>query len=151
MDGEERERKMIDDQIARARAAAGAEDDGSKDLKRAEGETIKLSLSLGPKPTVEPEQKAETAPEPGKLSLGSLGSVGKTAVPNPLKAASSNPLKRAAPGNIFKSAKTAKTETSKAPGFMSESERLMKEDQARKANRGGYQGAGPRRGDARRY
>lgn len=154
MDGEERERKMIEDQIARARAAVGA-DETPKALERLEGEKVKLSLSLSlaPKTSEEPKSEGEGTPAPpqpdaapvNKISFGAIGSTGKTAI--------ANPLKRPAPVNVFKSAKSAKTEEApKAKAFVSEAERLMKEDQARKASRGGgYQGAGPRRGDVRRY
>lgn len=151
MDGEDRERKMIEDQIARAREAAGADAEVPKELARPEGEKIKLSLSLAPKKaegTPEAEASGSGTPEPPKISFGTFG---KSPAVNPLKAAGSNPLKRAAPTNVFKAAKSAKTEEPAKPkGFVSEAERLMREDMARKAGRGGYQGAGPRRGDARR-
>lgn len=164
MDGEDRERKMIEDQIARARAAAGANDVEVKGLERKEGE--KISLSLFPKAEEKKEEVKEVeegkeaassadasatstpsaAPEEKKPAM-SFGSFGKAPV------AIANPLKRPAAGNVFKAAKAAKTDAESKPkeskAFVSEAERLMKEDQARKAARG-YSGAGPRRGDARR-
>jgi len=164
MDGEERERKMLEDQIARARAAAGADEEEEKGLQRAEGE--KVSLSLKPVADVTsasgsgsgsgsgsatPAASTSTSGMP-KISFGAIGtSLGTASTPaaNPLKI---NPLKRPAPTNVFKSAKAAKTSDAEPPApkpkaFMSEAERLMKEDQARKAARAkmGYQGAGPRR------
>ena len=70
----------------------------------------------------------------------------------------SNPLKRPASTNVFKSAKAPKIDSDRSEsgssmgqmgkkGYMSEAERLMKEDQMRrmaKAN-GGYSGFGPKR------
>lgn len=152
MDGEDRERKMIEDQIARARAAAGAEEVQEKGLEKTEG--VKISLSLFPKPAeAGPSQPSETKDGEGSTSLApaaaaaskpalSFGGFGKTPV--------ANPLKRPAAGNVFKSAKVAKTDSEKPKAFVSEAERLMKEDLARKSSRGGYSGAGPRRGEARR-
>ncbi|CAK9785282.1 hypothetical protein CC85DRAFT_285329 [Cutaneotrichosporon oleaginosum] len=154
MDGEDRERKMIEDQIARARAIAEQEEVEKKGLERKEGE--KISLSLFPKPEAAEEKKEEassdssTTPAPTvEKKPTSFGSFGKMPAANPLKPA--NPLKRPAAGNVFKAAKVAKTDDkddAKPKGFMSEAERLMKEDLARKTK--GYAGAGPRRGDARR-
>lgn len=160
MDGEERERKMLEDQIARARAAVGADDDQpEKGLQKVEGEKITLSFSKA-----EPGESsgAASADDKPKISFGAIGTslgaapAAATAPANPLKIG--NPLKRAAPTNVFKTAKSAKTEPKEESGkpkaFMSEAERLMKEDLARKAARGGggggggggYTGAGPRRG-----
>jgi DNA/RNA-binding protein KIN17 len=183
MDGEDRERKMLEDQIARARAAAGADDQAPQGLVRPEGEKVSLSLSFKPL-AVEPAGESTDGPSnaeasgsglgaapaaasegPGvvaaapKISFGGFSSFGKTPVANPLKA---NPLKRPAAANVFKTAKAPRTDDSDSrggsgnsgsKGFMSEAERLMKEDQARRNRRaeGGYQGAGPRRGgDVRR-
>ncbi|BEI79737.1 hypothetical protein CcaverHIS002_0102660 [Cutaneotrichosporon cavernicola] len=152
MDGEDRERKMIEDQIARARAAAEEEEVEEKGLERKEGE--KISLSLFPKPEAEPMEK-KTDDSPGSSAAAeekkpmSFGSFGKLPAVN---AKPANPLKRPAAGNVFKSAKVAKTDSrddTKPKGFVSEAERLMKEDQARKSSKG-YSGAGPRRADARR-
>lgn len=161
MDGEERERKMLEDQIARARAAAGADDTPAQGLQKAEGE--KVTLSLFPKPAATEVSASADASGTSKpaddkkpstgLSFGSIGGFGAA------KPAVANPLKRPAPVNVFKTAKAAKVEDKprQAGGFVSEAERLMKEDLARKAARsggggggrgggpGGYQGAGPRR------
>ncbi|GMK59614.1 hypothetical protein CspeluHIS016_0802200 [Cutaneotrichosporon spelunceum] len=152
MDGEDRERKMIEDQIARALAAAGEGEVETKGLERKEGE--KISLSLFPKPDANPsEDKSGQPPGPSapaeEKQTKSFGSFAKLSAANPKPV---NPLKRPAAGNVFKSAKAAKTDSrddAKPKGFISEAERLMKEDQARKSSKG-YSGAGPRRGDVRR-
>ncbi|EKC99101.1 zinc finger protein [Trichosporon asahii var. asahii CBS 8904] len=168
MDGEERERKMLEDQIARARALAAEQESSSPapGLQKADGEKVKLSLgpiSLGG--SASPSASGASTPatgdekeaKPMSISFGSgvsLSGAAPAANPlkmNPLKA---NPLKRPAPGNVFKSVKAAKTDEpeAKPKGFVSEAERLMREDQARKAarasggGRGGYGGHGePRR------
>lgn len=150
MDGEDRERKMIEDQIARARADAAEDEVEQKGLERKEGEKVSLSLFAKPETSEEKqgESPAPSAPAEEKKPM-TFGSFGKMPVANSQPA---NPLKRPAAGNVFKSAKAAKTgrqDDSKPKGFMSEAERLMKEDLARKASKG-YSGAGPRRGDARR-
>lgn len=166
MDGEERERKMLEDQIARARALAAENESASPapGLQKAEGEKVKLSfgpISLGgPAPTSgtstpaagdEKKDEAKTSISFGSgVSLGAAPAAANPLKMNPLKA---NPLKRPAPGNVFKSAKAAKMDEGEArpKGFVSEAERLMREDQARKAarasggGRGGYGGhGGPR-------
>lgn len=140
MDGEERERKMLEDQIARARALA--EEEAAKDqpvgLQKAEGEKVKLSLAPTP-------VSAAAEGKPMSISFGatgtSLGGGAPTPTVNPLKTnpLKANPLKRPAPVNVFKATKAAKTDPEqdrpKEKAFMSEAERLMKEDQARKAAR----------------
>lgn len=156
MTGEERERKMLEDQIARAKAeaeAAGAETVPAE-LQKKEGEKISLNL-FGSAPPAAPAAGTGAAAEAGplkpaastSLSFGSLPSAsGPTTI--------ANPLKRPAPVNVFKTAKTPKNDSEASTGPMkqkqlSEVERLMQEDQARKANRparGGYQGQAPRRG-----
>jgi DNA/RNA-binding protein KIN17 len=122
MDGEDRERKMIEDQIARARSAAEEEEVEQKGLERKEGEKISLSLFPKPEASSSEEKKDEagpSAPAEEKKPM-SFGSFGKMPVANPLKPA--NPLKRPAAGNVFKSAKVAKTDDSdaKPKGFRSE-------------------------------
>jgi DNA/RNA-binding protein KIN17 len=170
MTGEERERKMLEDQIARAKTEAetAEKEAGPSGLQKREGEKITLNLFAPPQSqaqgqgsstsTTGPDQiqtetgagGSETGSKPlamGSLSFGSLPSA-----PAPI----TNPLKRPAPMNVFKSAKAPKPVTDNVMGMgmgmgmgkqkqLSEVERLMKEDQARKA-RGGYQGQGPRRG-----
>ncbi|KAK8849806.1 hypothetical protein IAR55_005142 [Kwoniella newhampshirensis] len=180
MDGEERERRVLEDQIARAKAQMGDQDVQNVGLQKKEGEKITLNLFGGPstaeedkKPDLstdgqeEDQVKIDGAAGPSSsatgqqaakasFSFGSFSTSSSTAKP----VATVNPLKRPAPVNVFKAAKAVKTdrEGSTAGGsgseagkkFMSEAERLMKEDQARKS-RGpgqsqGYRGMGPSRG-----
>jgi len=161
MTGEERERRMLDDQIARAKADAEAAEKEHipAELQKRDGEKISLNL-FGSAPTAPTtgqgdsstpataaaEASLEAGPSKPSFSFGSMS----TSTPTPI----ANPLKRPAPLNVFKSAKTPKTESESGAPMkqkqLSEVERLMKEDQARKMNRpagrGGYQGHGPRRG-----
>ncbi|WVW87097.1 hypothetical protein I302_109154 [Kwoniella bestiolae CBS 10118] len=160
MDGEERERKMLEEQISRAKLqqeANGAEQ--SKGLEKKEGEKISLNL-FGTTPTAGTngdtanggggeDEKKEEEPKP---TIGSGFSTFSTPSTKPI---SINPLKRPAPMNVFKSSKTPKTDSSRdemnggGKRTMSEVERLMKEDQARKSSKsggGGYRGMGPSRG-----
>jgi len=163
MDGEERERKVLEDQIARARAAQGDEVDKDVGLQKQEGEKVTLNLNLfnsakpdegvktepdtitgseaGPSRSTEPETKPA-------ISFGAIST--PSATPSAPVAAPMNPLKRPAPVNVFKQSKSAKTESDAGTakkGYTSEAERLMKEDQARRLNRGpsGYGGFGPNR------
>ena len=150
MTGEERERRMLDDQIARAKADAEAAEKNHipAELQKRDGEKISLNL-FGPPTTASTEPTggqatSEAGPSKSSFSFGSMS----TSAPTPV----ANPLKRPAPVNIFKSAKTKTDPDAPAPmkqKQLSEVERLMKEDQARKsmkpAGRGGYQGHGPRR------
>jgi DNA/RNA-binding protein KIN17 len=171
MDGEERERAMLEAQIARAKEQAGQQTLPEVGLQKKEGEKITLNLFNPPPATTEPsgsvtpEEKVEVKPdgeaaaqngdaaqkEESKPTI-TFGTIGTSFKP-PVTAAV-NPLKRPAGGNIFKAAKSAKTDSettsssSKKSGYMSEAERLMKEDQARRMRNGGgggYAGAGPRR------
>ncbi|WVR07913.1 hypothetical protein IAU60_004956 [Kwoniella sp. DSM 27419] len=179
MDGEERERKMLQEQIARARAQAGEAEQQSIGLQKKEGEKITLNL-FGPPVEEKPNVDGSTAEgreggESGTTETGAaavptgmsipLGGPVVTSKPfgsfstPATKPAAINPLKRPAPMNVFKTAKVAKADKGdEAEGggkkFMSEAERLMKEDQARRAmrggpgggGRGGYSGYGPTRG-----
>lgn len=173
MDGEERERAELDAQIARARAAEGEKTPEGVGLQKKEGE--KITLSFGPSAatsTLDPAP-ASTGPSADTLAPSILtsdakpgitfGTIGSKPAPTSITV---NPLKRPAPVNVFKAAKAAKTDSASDAAstnggggkkFMSEAERLMKEDLARKTMRaglgsgggggggGGYQGAGPRR------
>lgn len=160
MDSEERERKMLEEQIARARAQQADQPDLTVGLQKKEGEKIKLNLFGASEPKAEENKEGEnaSAPTETKTTIG----VGKLSAPGAAKPVtiSANPLKRPAPVNVFKSSKAAKTESggspvngdgNGAPKYKSEAERLMMEDQARKASRGqgqgqGYRGFGPSRG-----
>lgn len=164
MTGEERERKMLDDQIARAKAEheSASKDNTPANLEKREGEKISLSLfpaaattNTGSPPTTSANTEAGPSAPATSISFGAspTTTIGSSSKPTPLV----NPLKRPAPVNVFKSAKP-KTSTDSDSGSnapikqkqLSEVERLMMEDQARKMNRpaarGGYQGHGPRRG-----
>ena len=173
MDGEERERAELDAQIARARAAEGEKKIEDVGLQKKEGEKISLSFAA-PAPTPVTEGTSENAGTTADTSTPSsitsepkpaitFGTIGSKPAPTSIAV---NPLKRPAPVNVFKAAKAAKTDSASDAAstnggggkkFMSEAERLMKEDLARKTMRaglgsgggggggGGYQGAGPRR------
>lgn len=170
MTGEERERKMLEDQIARAKieAEAAEKEAGPSELQKRDGEKISLNL-FGNTPQLQsPAPGSSTTATEGESGQGqsSNGAVaGSAAADGPSKPAAmslsfgslpsaptpiTNPLKRPAPMNVFKSVKAPKSDRETDTGLgkqkqLSEVERLMKEDQARKA-RGGYQGQGPRRG-----
>ncbi len=160
MDGEERERKLLEDQIERAKAAHGNDENQDVGLQKKEGEKVTLNLFDSAKPDdnikYEPDipdgvkavPSKTHSPDPPKPSI----SFGTVSTPSAQSAAIANPLKRLAPVNIFKQAKSAKTETDSdagtaRKGYVSEAERLMKEDQARKmrGGLGGYGGFGPKR------
>jgi len=167
MDGEERERAELDAQIARARAAEGEKKIEDVGLQKKEGEKISLSFAA-PAPTPVTEGTSENAGTTADTSTPSsitsepkpaitFGTIGSKPAPTSIAV---NPLKRPAPVNVFKAAKASKTDSASDAAstngggkkFMSEAERLMKEDLARKTMRGGpggggggYQGAGPRR------
>jgi len=164
MDGEERERKLLQDQIARAKAAHGEDGDNDAGLQKKEGEKITLNLFDSAKPEdgmkTEPgdgEREGDQAgpsksaePEPTKpiMTFGTFSTSTPAVAPN---APSANPLKRPAPVNVFKQAKSAKMENGSdagtaKKGYISEAERLMREDQSRKMRGpGGYGGFGPKR------
>jgi DNA/RNA-binding protein KIN17 len=171
MDGEERERRVLADQIARARAISGPEE-VCTGLVKTEGE--KISLSLFPKPAPlaqEPGSSQSSIPLPStsediKPTAFSLSQATSTDQSKAQPISIANPLKRPAPMNVFKTAKTPKTESGTDSGrgkvgYMSEAERLMKEDLARKGmggrglgsgggnggggGGGGYSGMGPKR------
>jgi len=179
MDGEERERFVLEEQIARAKAKAAENKVENVGLQKQEGEKVILSFNLaGPAKSADIGDNAEAGPSTSTIPLPnstedikptiSFGTISTplasgSSTPTPIASASTtNPLKRPAPVNVFKQSKSAKTEMSDAAssvgggkkGYMSESERLMKEDQARRmnggprgggGNRGGYGGFGPQR------
>ncbi|RSH93142.1 hypothetical protein EHS25_007495 [Saitozyma podzolica] len=167
MDGEERERLMLEEQIKRARATQGEDEEENKGLQKKEGEKITLSLAPIAGPGPGPSTSSNTA-EAGSSKPADeakpLTSISFGTLPAATPTVSINPLKRPAPVNVFKAAKAPKTESNGASRmdeeglgagkkvYKSEAERLMKEDQARKAMRGnggggggGYGGFGPKR------
>lgn len=161
MDGEERERAELQAQIERARAKESEKTQVDANLQKKDGEKISLSLFPPASATTTSDDTSQAGPstssppnEENKSGI-TFGTIGVKAATAPT-AITVNPLKRPAPVNVFKTAKVAKTDTLSESGsskkaYASEAERLMKEDQARKAMRagggggGGYQGAGPRR------
>lgn len=155
---EEREQKQIEQQIKRAQEARQAEDDAedeTKELRRQEGEKISLNFGakrnateaglLSPPRTEEesstkdspeaarPQDEAEQQPSPEAESEQKP----VAAAPPPVKmsfGASSNK-----PKNVFAAAKKNPLAVKKAtpldqPKKMSEAERIMKEEMARKPN-----------------
>lgn len=148
-DDEQRQRKLLAEQIARAKAAAPAdgskEDEGGPTVEQglvrptSEGgaEKVKLAFSFGaakkaPSPPTSASENAEAGPS-GTSSSSSI-QVPKPAAPAPVKL-SFNPLKRPAPStNVFKASKSASSTTapSASAGKMSATEMLMKEDAERK-------------------
>ena len=151
---EEREQKLIKAQIAKAQVDAEAKllqdgDDSSNELKREEGEKIKLSFGSKPKdtvqrhpgPVVEGRMDAVNEQDDGKKQSKSASP--PTGVPTPppetvsLKLSMSNK-----PKNVFASAgkKTplgaAKAPAKQAPPRpMSQAEKIMKEELERKRRR----------------
>lgn len=166
---ETREQKLIRDQVRKAQADAEArgaldEDEGDKELKRVEGEKIKLSF--GSKPlAVTPASESETqgavgkgqpSPTSGSMTpntgaasgdaTSAMAEGGSTA--NPVKEdTQSAPAKislqmgfRSKPKNVFAAAKKnalggKKVAQIQQPKKMSEAERIMKEEIERKRNR----------------
>jgi len=163
MDDEGRERAWLNAQIERAKEAGegDAEASGSGVAKEEEGlkrdETEKVVLALKPKVTTPPESEPTVKPEP--ISVASSSDDPSTSQPTPptpsaptmkigfnafkstpgaLKPTGINPLKK----NVFKlassssSASPAPTEKDDKPrASMSVAERLILEDQERKAKR----------------
>ncbi|KAJ8130493.1 hypothetical protein O1611_g3141 [Lasiodiplodia mahajangana] len=166
---EEREQRMIREQIRRAKKdAAGRDEDGEDDgedaaakgLIRQEGEKVKLAFGL--KPTVEtnvtsstPQAAAESCDPVG--ADGQASEAGQTAGPtavsdSTVKAAPISMKMMAKPQtkNVFATAKKnalasgqKKTSVFEQPKKMSEAERIMREEQERKRSRGGSGFGGP--------
>ncbi|KAI3322982.1 zinc finger protein RTS2 [Xylariaceae sp. AK1471] len=165
---EEREQRMIREQIRRAKKDAGgqdeddAEDTAEKLLLRQEGEKVKLSF--GTKPAVQtdtasstPQAAIETSKSPGNEGGGSK--VEQAAGPAP--AGASTEKVTAAPismkmtakpqtKNVFAAAKknalangSKKTSVFEQPKKMSEAERIMRQEQERKRLREGSGFGGP--------
>ncbi|KFY71060.1 hypothetical protein V499_08712 [Pseudogymnoascus sp. VKM F-103] len=173
---ETREQKLIRDQVRKAQADAEArgvhdEDEGDKELKRVEGEKIKLSFGSKPaavNPTSELEtQSPATKGEPSSTSTptGSNSGVasGDTTLATAEGDSTSNPVKEDIPGapakislqmgfqskpkNVFAAAKKnalggKKVAQIQQPKKMSEAERIMKEEIERKRGRDGGGGFG---------
>jgi DNA/RNA-binding protein KIN17 len=159
LDDESRARKHLKEQIERAKAQA------EEEKKRSGAEEVEAGLKRAPEegkfkleiaPLVKKEETEASTLAAGSPSAADIKPVGISFGTLPATATKPgivNPLKRPAPVNVFKQAKAAKTSsdtpssTSKAMP-MSAAERLMKEEEMRKQNRGsqGYAGFGPKRG-----
>jgi DNA/RNA-binding protein KIN17 len=167
---EQRERQMIEEQIERSAAHQSqfkVDDEDSSgttppaELKREEGEKVKLSLNLK-KPAANSPETPNQAPSPPKEEASSSSpsmSAQTPAVDTPSSTPAAQPPKPAAPTNVFKSnifkaaAKPAPTNVFKAGGSsnplkgssvpttagvkrpLSVAESLMQEDMERKRRR----------------
>ncbi|ELR10398.1 hypothetical protein VC83_00487 [Pseudogymnoascus destructans] len=173
---ETREQKLIRDQVRKAQADAEArgvhdEDEGDKELKRVEGEKIKLSFGSRP-PAVNPPSELETQGpatkgEPSSTSTVTASNSGVASGDTTLATAegdsTANPVKedipsapakislqmgfQSKPKNVFVAAKKnalggKKVAQIQQPKKMSEAERIMKEEIERKRNRDGGGGFG---------
>ncbi|KAI0011090.1 domain of Kin17 curved DNA-binding protein-domain-containing protein [Xylariaceae sp. FL0662B] len=158
---EEREQKMIREQIRRARREAGQpdEDDAGnaedRELKRQEGEKIKLSFGAKPAaqsaPSASTEQlKSETtnspkSPKDGQAAEADAITVQEKSTPADKPATAPISMKMAAKPqtkNVFAAAKknalagsSKKASAFEQPKKMSEAERIMKEELERKRSR----------------
>ncbi|KAF5005625.1 hypothetical protein FDECE_7947 [Fusarium decemcellulare] len=154
---EELEQRMIREQIKRAQATASArdedkeEDPEARELKRQEGEKIKLSFGSKPAaPTATSSESPATdasAPEtePSKPT-DTTSDKGKEAEPAPAKPAGFGGMSMKLGGkpqakNVFAQKKNALASGSKKPTMvqqpkkMSEAERIMKEEMEKKRSR----------------
>ncbi|RYO77219.1 hypothetical protein DL762_009403 [Monosporascus cannonballus] len=156
---EEREQRMIKEQIRRARKEAGgrededADDAEARELKRQEGEKIKLAF--GAKPAAQPQNDSSGSPNPNPSESPEREAADKTATattPAPEAPAAEKPaagpvsLKMVAKPqtkNVFAAAKKnalagvpKKKPAFEQPKKMSEAERIMKEEMERKRARG---------------
>ena len=170
---EEREQRMIREQIRRAKKEAGekveadADDAEDRELKRQEGEKVKLSF--GAKPASQPGKDVSATPDPNpNLSKPSEGEVAgaQAAEVTDSKAAAATAAEPPGPGpvslkmtaakpqakNVFAAAakKNAlaggskkKSTAFEPPKKMSEAERIMKEELERKRARGASSLGGP--------
>lgn len=148
---EEREQRMIREQIKRAQKEAARWDDGDGDedeereLKRGEGEKIKLSF--GAKPTTHSEAKPVTPPDSespaqddvlAKPDVASKTQPKSTGAPISLKISAAKPQTK----NVFAAAKKnalsggpKKLNPFQQEKKMSEAERIMKEEMERNKKR----------------
>lgn len=147
---EEREQKLIRDQIAKAEADAEAKrlqegDDASRDLTREQGEKIKLSFGVKSKEPAKPPTPPAIEEQRSEVALGSEQEVSKstsppTGVPTPPPEKMSLKMSMSSkPKNVFTSGpKKNALGGSKAPSKaapqrpMSQAEKIMKEELERK-------------------
>lgn len=146
---EEIERRLLNEQIKRAQAAGAKKsevEEGDRELKREEGEKVKLSFGAKAGPSKSPETREET-PTAG---------ADKTADKDKADEAPEKPAglggfsmkmgaKPPATKNVFAQAKKSKPKVtmSEQPKKMSEAERIMKEEMERKRGRESSGSGGP--------
>jgi DNA/RNA-binding protein KIN17 len=140
---EKLDEKQIQAQIKRAQAAKKEEDEIDEEhrqLKRDEGEKIKLSF--GSKPATKSEVAEAKQPETTSIPLdGSSGTAEKARKepnekPNTRGTFSMNMGSKPEKKNVFAAAKKSKPKVSiEQPKKMSEAERIMKEEMERKRSR----------------
>ncbi|TGJ80272.1 hypothetical protein E0Z10_g8490 [Xylaria hypoxylon] len=165
---EEREQRMIRDQIRRAKKdAAGrdgededdSDDAANKGLMRQEGEKVKLSFGLKPAAQTDAASPAPQVATETSTSAGNEGETLKTeqaveSVPAGASTGKAAPIsmKMAAKPqtkNVFAAKKNAlgsgqkKASVFEQPKKMSEAERIMREEQERKRSRSGSGYGGP--------
>lgn len=160
---EEREQKMIKEQIARAEmdaeiTAQQDDDDEARDFKPNEGEKIKLSFGAKAKESKRPSRsppevakhESDDGTEPEKETTESISP--PTGVPTPppekvsLKMGKNNKPKNVFAGASKKNALGAKAQPKELPKKpMSEAERIMKEEIERKRMTSGGQGLNAKR------
>ena len=159
MDDEQRQRKLLADQIARAATTvdATAPTGPTVDEGLVRDPEVKLSFSFGaPKPKV-PSPPADSADStaPAEASTSTSTPAPASSAPAPVKLGFSNPLKRAAPPtNVFKmgGSKPKPAGTMGGPQVkLSATQQLIKEDEERKrrmaesGGRGGFNAGGGKR------
>ncbi|RDW89497.1 hypothetical protein BP6252_01529 [Coleophoma cylindrospora] len=172
---EEREQRLIREQVRRAKEAAESRgeaefDEEERELKREEGEKIKLSFGAKPAAKVSPGAEAkDKLPSPAAGTLEAQASEteekhdgadnGETSAQAPAVEPAAAPAKvslkmgfQSKPKNVFAAAKKNALGGKKAavieqPKKISEAERIMKEEMERNAKRGrsgpGFGGPGP--------
>lgn len=155
MDDEQRQRKLLAEQIARAQAEAGPSNSGGPTLEdglQRDPET-KLSFSFGgPKPASPPtadESLPSSSAGPSNSASSDAPSSSSTAPAPAVKIGFSNPLKRpASSSNVFKMGSSKKAASSSVPSTsgpsakLSAAEQLMKEDAERKRRMAENRGSG---------
>lgn len=173
---ETREQKLIRDQVRKAQADAEArgvhdEDEGDKELKRVEGEKIKLNFGSKPQAVTPASESGTqglaTKGEPSPTSVSTTPNTGvgsgdatsakaegesaatpvKEGIPNAPAKISLQMGFQSKPKNVFAAAKKnalggKKVAQIQQPKKMSEAERIMKEEIERKRNRDGGGGFG---------
>ncbi|KAI1260037.1 zinc finger protein RTS2 [Xylariaceae sp. FL1019] len=160
---EEREQRMIREQIRRAKKDAGERDDDDAEetidrgLQRQEGEKVKLSFGTKPAvPTTDAKSTqdatAATTTEPEILGETQKSEVTTTEAAKPAAAPISLKMGAAKPQtkNVFAAAKKnvlagskSKSSVFEQPKKMSEAERIMREEQEKKRSREGLGFGGP--------